>query len=184
MATETKPTPPILRCKGANGGPSKYTTQRRRIIREALRKGATRKLACAKACISQDTFATWLADYPDFSDQVAHAEAAYIQSLVDTVSEAGTEGIPCETTKVRYEPTGNIGKDGKPEIRVIFQEKTTRREKDPSIALQLLERHPQSKRDFAKLDKLELSTPPEGMLLRLTWGDGGDNGDTANHTPD
>lgn len=59
------------------GKPSKYTPEAIQAICECLERGETRKAACAKAGISQDSFNRWLNEYADFSAAVKNAEQAY-----------------------------------------------------------------------------------------------------------
>jgi len=56
------------------GRRSKYTPETVDKITQAIRLGATYKLACDYAGISEDTFARWQARYADFADTITQAE--------------------------------------------------------------------------------------------------------------
>lgn len=59
------------------GRPSKYTPEVVTTITTALREGDTRRAACIKAGISDETFSNWMQDNLDFLKAVNEAEAEY-----------------------------------------------------------------------------------------------------------
>lgn len=79
----------------AKGKPYKWSEEVVTRITQALRAGNTRRASCAYAGISEDTFAVWLKDIPEFSDAVKKAESdaevrnvAIIQKAADTTWQA------------------------------------------------------------------------------------------------
>lgn len=58
------------------GRPTKYTEERADKIVQAIRVGATFRLACQYAGIDEDTFAAWRKRYSDFAERVKEAEGA------------------------------------------------------------------------------------------------------------
>lgn len=56
--------------------PTKYTEETAKKITDAIRVGATYKLACDYAGIDEGTFANWRRRYSDFSDAIKAAEGA------------------------------------------------------------------------------------------------------------
>lgn len=61
------------------GRPTDYTPETVAIILRALENGATRKASAAIAGVSERSFHEWRQLYPDFSQQVEHAQAAFME---------------------------------------------------------------------------------------------------------
>lgn len=74
------------------GRPTKYNIERVQKIVNALSAGNTRRDSCAYAGISEDTFAVWLKDKPDFSDAIEKAEADAAVRNVAIIAKAAQEG--------------------------------------------------------------------------------------------
>jgi hypothetical protein len=75
---------------GSPGRPFKLADpQKRKTLLEALAAGNTRKAACAYAGISEDAFARYRAEYPDFADDVREAEAKAVIRAVGLILQAG-----------------------------------------------------------------------------------------------
>ena len=74
------------------GRPTKYNIERVQKIMNALSAGNTRRDSCAYAGISEDTFAAWLKDKPDFSDSIEKAEADAAVRNVSIIAKAAQEG--------------------------------------------------------------------------------------------
>ncbi|CAB4150426.1 hypothetical protein UFOVP569_29 [uncultured Caudovirales phage] len=74
------------------GRPTKYNIERVQKIMNALSAGNTRRDSCAYAGISEDTFASWLKDKPDFSDSIEKAEADAAVRNVSIIAKAAQEG--------------------------------------------------------------------------------------------
>lgn len=72
--------------------PTKYEPTRVKRIVDALSDGNTRRLGCAYGGITEDTFANWLARYPDFSDAIKRAEADAEVRHVANIARAAQEG--------------------------------------------------------------------------------------------
>jgi hypothetical protein len=73
------------------GRPTKRTPDARQKVLEAIKKGLPIKVACGLSGISEDTFARWNKDDPDFALAVAQAEATPIAESVDTIRGAGRD---------------------------------------------------------------------------------------------
>lgn len=72
----------------AGGRPTKRTKEVEVKIGEALRAGNTRKAACHYAGISQETFCTWVEQFPEFSELVKKAEADCEVAFVAVIKKA------------------------------------------------------------------------------------------------
>lgn len=70
------------------GRPTKFTSDRRSKIVEALKRGNTRTVAVALAGISYETFCQWLKKSPDFSEEIKTAEAEAELASVQVIREA------------------------------------------------------------------------------------------------
>lgn len=70
------------------GRKSKYSEEIVDEICQHLSTGNTRRTSCILAGISEDTFAIWLAKYPDFSDSVKRAEELSIARNVAHIHKA------------------------------------------------------------------------------------------------
>lgn len=76
----------------ANAGrKTKYTSETVDKIVQALKLGATRRLACAYAGISEDTFANYM-QRSDFSDAVKGAEGHGAIQWLAKIEKAANEG--------------------------------------------------------------------------------------------
>ena len=77
----------------ANAGrKTKYTPETVDKIVQALKLGATRRLACAYAGIDQSTFENYIAKYSDFSDAVKNAEGSGAIQWLAKIEKAASEG--------------------------------------------------------------------------------------------
>ncbi len=70
------------------GRPTKRTPDVMRRLCAALRAGNPRRVACASAGISEDSFAKWSKNFPDFSDSIKKAEADAITRNVAIIRKA------------------------------------------------------------------------------------------------
>lgn len=71
--------------------PTKYTPDAAQRFETALAAGATYRLACGYAGISEDTFAAWRKRYPDFADMLARTDAAAALRWLERIEQAGTD---------------------------------------------------------------------------------------------
>ena len=71
---------------------SKYTPETVDKITQAIRLGATYKLACDYAGISEDTFANWKRLHSDFSEAIKTAEGGAVVGWLAKIEKAATEG--------------------------------------------------------------------------------------------
>ena len=76
----------------ARGRKSKYTPETVDKITQAIRLGATYKLACDYAGISEDTFANWKRLHSDFSEAIKTAEGGAVVGWLAKIEKAATEG--------------------------------------------------------------------------------------------
>lgn len=74
------------------GRRSKYTPETVDKITQAIRLGATYKLACDYAGISEDTFANWKRLHSDFSEAIKTAEGGAVVGWLAKIEKAATEG--------------------------------------------------------------------------------------------
>ena len=74
------------------GRRSKYTPETVDKITQAIRLGATYKLACDYAGISEDTFANWKRLHSDFSEAIKTAEGGAVVGWLVKIEKAATEG--------------------------------------------------------------------------------------------
>ncbi|GEM_PF-4947731 len=81
----------IRRARVDAGGRPYGELQITRIL-EALRDGATYKIACQRAGVSTRTFRRWREQYPDLHERVDRAEAEGAGELLDTVQTAAETG--------------------------------------------------------------------------------------------
>lgn len=73
--------------------PSKYNPATAKKITDAIKVGATYRLACDYAGITEETFSQWRKKYPEFSELVKEAEgSAAIKwlALIDKAAQDGT----------------------------------------------------------------------------------------------
>jgi len=70
------------------GRPTKLTPGIQQAICETLRKGNTRRCACALAHIHPDTFYSWFKDNSDFSDAVISAEGEAEKFMLSCITNA------------------------------------------------------------------------------------------------
>lgn len=75
-----------------SGRPTKYTPERVKAITDAIRVGATFRLACDYAGITEDTFARWRERYADFADAVKEAEGKGAIGWLAKIEAAANEG--------------------------------------------------------------------------------------------
>ena len=74
------------------GRPTKYNAEVHKMICDALRAGNTRRDSVHYAGISEDTFANWLRDNSDFSEDIQKAEAAVALRNVALIQKAASDG--------------------------------------------------------------------------------------------
>lgn len=70
------------------GRPRKYTEERADKFLQAVRAGATLRLAAHSAGISEDTLARWRRDRADFAEQVSVAEASAAVGWLELINKA------------------------------------------------------------------------------------------------
>jgi hypothetical protein len=70
------------------GRRSKYTPETVDKLTQAIRLGATYKLACDYAGISQETFSQWMNGKPEFSEAVKDAEGEGAVKLLAVIERA------------------------------------------------------------------------------------------------
>ncbi len=68
-----------------------YTPECAKKITDAIRVGATFRLACMYAGISEDTFANWRTRYSDFSDAIKEAEGAGAVGWLAKIEKAAND---------------------------------------------------------------------------------------------
>lgn len=71
---------------------TKYSEEVVARIEQAIRLGATYRLACQYAGISEDTFTAWKDRYPDFSERIKRAEGAATVQWLAKIEAAASEG--------------------------------------------------------------------------------------------
>jgi transposase len=71
--------------------PTKYTEERATKILQAIKLGATYRLACMYAGISEDTFARWRTK-ADFADKLLEAEGSASVQWLAKIEAAASEG--------------------------------------------------------------------------------------------
>jgi hypothetical protein len=74
------------------GRKTKYTPETVDKLTQAIRLGATYKLACDYAGISQETFSQWRNTKPEFSDAVQKAEGTGVLLWLTKIEQAASEG--------------------------------------------------------------------------------------------
>lgn len=72
--------------------PTKYNEDTAKKLCNAIRLGATYKLACDFAGISEDTFANWRKRYADFSERIKQAEGQGVIGWLAKIEEAANGG--------------------------------------------------------------------------------------------
>lgn len=72
--------------------PTKYTEERATKILQAIKLGATYRLACMYGGIDEGTFANWRKRYSDFSDAVKEAEGAGTVQWLAKIEAAASDG--------------------------------------------------------------------------------------------
>ncbi len=110
--------------------PTKYTPDVVKRITQAIGMGATHRLACLYAGISEDTFANWQKRYSDFSEAIKEAEGKAVVGWLAKIEQAANDGAwqaAAWKTERRYpqEYGRHVqeiqGKDGEPiNINVIY----------------------------------------------------------------
>lgn len=73
--------------------PTKYDADTARKVTDSIRVGATYKLACAFAGVSEDTFALWRKKHTEFADAVMQAEGGAAVGWLAKIEKAANEGI-------------------------------------------------------------------------------------------
>ena len=74
------------------GRRSKYTPETVEKLTQAIRLGATYKLACDYAGISEDTFARWREQHADFADIIQKAEGTAAVGWLAKIEAAASDG--------------------------------------------------------------------------------------------
>ena len=72
--------------------PTKYTPETAKKITDAIRVGATHKLACDYAGIDEGTLANWRKRYSDFSDAIKEAEGGAVVKWLALIDKAAQDG--------------------------------------------------------------------------------------------
>jgi transposase len=72
--------------------PTKYTPDRIERFLEAVRAGATFRLACQYAGIDHETYTRWRERYVDFADAVKEAEGGAVVGWLDKIDKAASDG--------------------------------------------------------------------------------------------
>lgn len=104
------------------GRKSMYNEKRVETICKALADGETRKVACLRAGISQDTFTNWLRDKSYFSERIKDAENEYKQwyandLIKDSLRSLKTLIMGCEYEETRTEYEQDTKNPGMPRIK-------------------------------------------------------------------
>lgn len=89
--TKTKAKPKGKKAR-AIGRPTKKTPVTEKKLFDALRRGNTRRAACAYAGISEQTLSEWSNSFPEFSEACTRAENAAECGFVDVIQEAADAG--------------------------------------------------------------------------------------------
>jgi transposase len=74
------------------GRPTKYTPETVKKIVDAIRVGATFRLACDYAGITEETFSQWRKKYSEFSDAIKEAEGAGAVGWLAKIEKAANDG--------------------------------------------------------------------------------------------
>lgn len=74
------------------GRRSSFTPDRVQRILTAIRMGATYRLACDYAGISEDTFGRWRDQHADFAAQLKEAEGAAVVGWLAKIEQAASDG--------------------------------------------------------------------------------------------
>lgn len=72
--------------------PTKYTEETAKKICDAIRIGATYRIACAFAGITEETFSQWRKKYSEFSEQVHMAEGQGATGWLAKIEKAANDG--------------------------------------------------------------------------------------------
>ena len=72
--------------------PTKYTPETTKKITDAIRVGATFRLACLYGGISEETFMRWRERYVDFADAINEAEGAGAIGWLAKIEKAANDG--------------------------------------------------------------------------------------------
>lgn len=72
--------------------PTKYTPETVKKIVDAVRLGATYRLACDFAGITEETFSQWRKRYPEFSAQIKEAEGQGAIGWLARIEKAANDG--------------------------------------------------------------------------------------------
>lgn len=91
MSTRKKPTA-ATKPKSAAGRPTKRTPETEAKLLRALRKGNTRRAACAHAGIGESTLNDWVNEFPEFSAACTRAENESEFGFVDVIQECANNG--------------------------------------------------------------------------------------------
>jgi hypothetical protein len=78
--------------KRGGGRKSKYTPETVGKLLQAIKLGATYKLACDYAGIDQSTFHDWMKNKPEFSTQLKEAEGSGAVGLLARIQKEATDG--------------------------------------------------------------------------------------------
>jgi hypothetical protein len=74
------------------GRPTKYTPERVKMITDALKVGATQRLACQYAGVSTDSFARWVEKYADFAEAIKEAEGRAAVGWLAKIEKEASDG--------------------------------------------------------------------------------------------
>jgi hypothetical protein len=82
------------------GRRSKYTPETVDKLTQAIRLGATYKLACDYAGIGERTFYDWMTAHPQFSQAIKQAEGAAAVKWLAKIEQAGEDSWPAFAWKL------------------------------------------------------------------------------------
>jgi transposase len=117
------------------GRPTKFTPERVQQILDAIALGATFRLACMYAGVSEDTFARWREAKTDFADAVKQAEGRGAIGWLTKIEKAANDDnwqaaawklerrYPQEYGRKVQEVTGANGGPVTAEIRTVIVER-------------------------------------------------------------
>lgn len=88
----TKAAKPKAATKSVGGRPTKRTPETEAKLLFALRKGNTRRAACAYAGIGESTLNDWVNEFPEFSAACTRAENESEFGYIDVIQECANNG--------------------------------------------------------------------------------------------
>jgi hypothetical protein len=110
--------------------PLKYTPERADKLIQAIRVGATFRLACQYAGISEDTFARWRKGRQgapaDFAERVKEAEGAGAIGWLAVIEKAMTEHWQAAAWKLERLHAQDYGRQTTVNLRTVIDKETER----------------------------------------------------------